>query len=61
MSFYYSFWTNDSFVTKPSLIVDQLKFNDAKTEALLFPFFSSLKPSTVSLPDSITLGAHNIL
>ena len=27
-------------------------------EALLFPF--SLKPSTVSLPDSITLGSHNI-
>ena len=31
-----------------------------KTEALLFPFSSSLKPSTVSLPDSITLGSHNI-
>ena len=31
-----------------------------KAEALLFPFSSSLKPSTVSLPDSITLGTHNI-
>ena len=30
-------------------------------EALsLFSFSSSLKPSTVSLPDSITLGSHNI-
>ena len=38
---------------------NQLKLND-KTEALLFPFSSSLKPSTVSLPDSITLGSHNI-
>ena len=40
---------------------NQLKLNDDKTEALLFPAFSSsLKPSTVSLPDSITLGSHNI-
>ena len=39
---------------------DQLKLNGDKTEALLFPFSSSLKPSTVSLPDSITLGSHNI-
>ena len=38
---------------------NQLKLND-KTEALLFPFSSSLKPSTVPLPDSITLGSHNI-
>ena len=30
------------------------------TEALLFPFTSSLKPSTVSLPDLITLGSHKI-
>ena len=36
------------------------QLNDDKTEALLFPFSSSLKPSTVSLPDSITLGSHNI-
>ena len=35
---------------------NQLKLNDDKTETLLFP----LKPSTVSLPDSITLGSHNI-
>ena len=34
--------------------------NDDKTEALLFSFSSSFKPSTVSLPDSITLGSHNI-
>ena len=34
--------------------------NDDKTEALLFPFSSSLKPFTVPLPDSITLGSHNI-
>ena len=39
---------------------NQLKLNDDKTEALLFPFSSSLKPSTVSLSDSITLGSHNI-
>ena len=31
-----------------------------QTEALLFPFSSSLKHSTVSLPDSIALGSHNI-
>ena len=40
---------------------NQLRLNDDKTEALiLFPFSSSLKPSTISLPDSITLGSHNI-
>ena len=39
---------------------NQLKPNDDKTEALLFPFSSSLKPSTVPLPDSIALGSHNI-
>ena len=39
---------------------DQLKLNDNKTEALLFSFSSSLTPSTVSLPDSITLGSCNI-
>ena len=39
---------------------NQLKLNDDKTEPLLFPFSSSLKPSAVSLPDSITLGSHNI-
>ena len=39
---------------------NQLKLNDDKTEALLFPFSSSLKPSTVPLPHSITLGSHNI-
>ena len=39
---------------------NQLKLNDDKTEALLFLFSSSLKPSTVSLPDSITLRSHNI-
>ena len=41
------------------MMENQLKLND-KTEALLFPFSSSLNPSTVSLPDSITLGSHNI-
>jgi len=40
---------------------NQLRLNDDKTVALLFPFPSSLKPSTVPLPDSITLGSHNIL
>ena len=40
---------------------NQLKLNDDKTEALLFPFLSSLKLSIVSLPDSITPGSHNIL
>ena len=39
---------------------NQLKLTDEKTEALLFPFSSSLKLSTVSLPDSITLRSHNI-
>ena len=39
---------------------NQLKLNDDKTEALLFPFSSSLKPSIASLPDSITLGSHSI-
>ena len=39
---------------------NQLKLNNDKTEALLFPFSSSLRPSTVSLPGSITLGSHNI-
>ena len=39
---------------------NQLKLNDDKTEALFFPFMSFLKPSTVSLPDSIILGSDNI-
>ena len=39
---------------------NQLKLDDNKTEALLFPFLFSLKPSTVPLPDSTTLGSHNI-
>ena len=38
---------------------NQLKLNDDKTEALLFSFFLS-KPAAISLPDSITLGCHNI-
>ena len=38
---------------------NQLKLNDDK-KALLFPFSSSFKPSTVPFPDSITLGSHNI-
>ena len=39
----------------------RLKLNDDKTEALLFPFSSSSKPSTVSLPDLVTLGSRCIL
>ena len=39
---------------------NQLQLNDDKTEALLFPFSPSLKPSTISIPDSVTLGFHNI-
>ena len=39
---------------------NQLKLNNDKTEALLFPFLSSLKSSIVSLPDPITLGSCNI-
>ena len=39
---------------------NQLKLNDDKTEALLFPFSSSLKPSAVPLPDLVTLCSHNI-
>ena len=45
---------------KTWMMENQLKLNDDKTEALLFPFSSSLKPSTSPLPDSITLGSHNI-
>ena len=45
---------------KNRMAEDRLKLNDDKTEALLFPFSSSLKHSTVSIPDSITLGSHNI-
>ena len=37
---------------------NQLKLNYDKTEALLFPFSSSLKPSTVPVPDSIAFGSH---
>ena len=39
---------------------NQLKLNDDKTEALLFSFFSSSKPAAIFLPDSITVGCHNI-
>ena len=39
---------------------NQLKLNNDKTEALLFPCSSSLRPTTISLPDSMTLGSHNI-
>ena len=39
---------------------NRLKLNDDKTDALLFPFSYSLKPSAVPLPYSITLGSHNI-
>ena len=46
--------------TETWMTENQLKLNDDKTKALLFPFSSSLKPSTVSLPHSITLGPHNI-
>ena len=35
---------------------NQLKLKDDKTEALLFPFLSF----TISFPDLITLGSHNI-
>jgi len=37
----------------------ELKLYDHKTKALSCPFSSSLKPSTISLPGSITLGSHN--
>ena len=46
--------------TKTWMTENQLKLNNDKTEALLFPFSSSLRPSTISLPDSTTLGCHNI-
>ena len=39
---------------------NQLKLNDEKSEPLLFPFSSSLRPSTISLPDSINIGSHHI-
>ena len=44
---------------KTWMMENQLKLNNGKTE-VLFPFSSSLKPSTISLPDSIALGFHNI-
>ena len=40
----------------PKISLNLTTINDDKTEALLFPFSSSLKPSTVSRPDSVTLG-----
>ena len=39
---------------------NKLKHNDDNTEALLFPSSFSLKPTTLLLPDSNTLGSHNI-
>ena len=36
----------------------KLKHDDDNTEALLFPSSFSLKPSTIFLPDSNTLGSH---
>jgi len=40
---------------------NKLKLSDVKIEAQFFPFSSSyIKPSPVSLPDSITLGSRNI-
>ena len=39
---------------------NQLKINDNKSGALLFASSSSLKSSTIPLPDSVTLGSHNI-
>ena len=45
---------------KTRMTENQLKLNDDQTEALFFPFSYSLKPSTVSLPYSITLGSHKI-
>ena len=45
---------------KTLMVENQLKLNNDKTEAHLFPFLSSLKPFIVSLPDLITLGSHNI-
>ena len=43
-------------VLKTWMIGNQLKLNDNKTEALLFPFLSSLRPSTVSLPTRLLLA-----
>ena len=45
---------------KTWLTENQLKLNDDKTEVLLFPFLSSLKPSTISFPSRLLLGSHNI-
>ena len=39
---------------------NQLKLNDDKTEALLFPFSSSWKASTVFLPHLTIIRSHNI-
>ena len=49
--------TND---IKTWMTENQLNRNDDKTEAPLFSFSSSLKPSIVSIPDSITFGSDNI-
>jgi len=40
--------------------MDDQKSAQTETEALLFRSSSSLEPYTVSFPDSITLGSHNI-
>ena len=45
---------------KTRMAENQLKINDNKSGALLFASSSSLKPSTIPLPDSVTLGSHNI-
>ena len=36
------------------------KLNDDKTEASFFSFSSPLKPSTISVPDSVSLGTQTI-
>ena len=45
---------------KACMTENQLKLNNDNTEALLFSLVSSSKPAASSLPDSITLGCHNI-
>ena len=45
---------------KTRMAENQLKINDKETGALFFASSSSLKPSAIPLPDSVTLGSHNI-
>ena len=46
--------------TKTWMTENLHKLNDDKTEAPFFSFLSPLKPSTISVPDSVSLGIQTI-